>query len=60
MKKIALLLGLVANAMAAEPMTHFVYPGTVPASSWSAKWIGVKPAADAKKQNLWTAYRKAI
>ena len=58
MKKIALLLALTANALASEPLPPFVYPGTVPASSWSAKWIGAKPAADTKKQNLWTAYRK--
>ena len=58
MKKIALLLALAANAMASEPLPPFIYPGTVPASSWSAKWIGAKPAADTKKQNLWSAYRK--
>lgn len=58
MKKIALILALVANAMAAESLPPFVYPGTVPASSWSAKWIGAKLGADTKKQNLWTAHRK--
>jgi hypothetical protein len=55
-----LALALAASAQAAEPLPSFVYPGTVPASSWSAKWIGAKPAVpeEAKKQNLWSAYRK--
>jgi len=50
-----LALALAASAQAAEPLPSFVYPGTVPASSWSAK-----PAVpeEAKKQNLWSAYRK--
>ena len=60
MKKTAFILALAASAQAAEPLPSFVYPGTGPASSWSAKWIGAKPAVpeEAKKQNLWTAYRK--
>jgi hypothetical protein len=49
------LLNLPADSQAA-----FVHPDTVPASSWSAKWIGAgsAPAAQVKQQNLWTCYRK--
>ncbi len=44
----------------AEPVPVFVHPDTVPASSWSAKWIGVgpTPGTQAKQQNLWSCYRK--
>lgn len=53
-------LSLLVNAASAETIRSFVHPDTVPASSWSAKWIGTKaaPAADAKRQNLWSCYRK--
>jgi hypothetical protein len=49
------LLNLPADSQAA-----FVHPDTVPASSWSAKWIGAgsAPVAQVKQQNLWTCYRK--
>jgi hypothetical protein len=49
------LLNLPADSQAA-----FVHPDTVPASSWSAKWIGAGSAhaAQVKQQNLWTCYRK--
>jgi hypothetical protein len=49
------LLNLPADSQAA-----FVHPDTVPASSWSAKWIGAgsAPAAQVKQQNLWTCFRK--
>jgi alpha-L-rhamnosidase len=48
------------NAVAAGPIPPFVHPDTVPASSWSAKWIGAMPAAaaPAKPHNLWSGYRK--
>jgi hypothetical protein len=39
-------LGLLTAS--AEPLSVFVHPDTVPASSWSAKWIGIDPASVAK------------
>jgi len=49
--------GLIGLATApAAPAPAFLHPDTVPASSWSAQWIGAAPAAAPKNQ--WTAYRK--
>jgi hypothetical protein len=59
-KSILCALIILVNAASAERIPSFVHPDTVPASSWSAKWIGTKsaPVANAKQQNLWICYRK--
>jgi len=51
---------MLMNAALADGLAPFVHPDTVPASSWSAQWIGTESAAggDLKKPNLWSCYRK--
>jgi len=54
------LIGLATASAAPDPAAMFVHPDTVPASNWSAQWIGPAPAtpAAAAPKNQWTAYRK--
>ena len=40
---IAGLLGLTTAKASPAPLSAFVHPDTVPASSWSAQWIGATP-----------------
>jgi len=51
---------MLLSVASAETIPTLIHPDTVPASSWSAKWIGAKPAPNekAKQQNLWSACRK--
>ena len=51
--------GWIGVLAAAEPVASFVHPDTVPASGWSAQWIGSSPAPAGRK-NLWTCYRKSF
>lgn len=57
---VALLMPI--SAASAEGLSPFVHPDTVPAASWSAKWIGTESAAgtNSKQQNLWTCYHKVF
>ena len=39
---------MIISTASAEGLSPFVHPDTVPASSWSAKWIGIESAAVAE------------
>jgi hypothetical protein len=59
MKKLLMYAAiLLVNTVSAGTVSSFVHPDTVPASSWSAKWIGTGSVTNAKQQNLWSCYRK--